>query len=74
MSPPRLVQLLGLLIVTGGLYWPFAAVAWARYRIGCMQIVSTQSLDAAAATLHPRASSATFGEGAIDFFGVDVGW
>jgi uncharacterized membrane protein YjgN (DUF898 family) len=64
---------IGLLLVTAGLYWPFASIAWARYRIGCMQLVGPSSLEAATVGgVGP--SSATFGEGAIDFFGIDVGW
>ena len=63
-----------LLIVTAGLYWPFASIAWARYRIECMRLVGTQDLAAVAAAASTQGSRATFGEGAVDFFGVDLGW
>jgi uncharacterized membrane protein YjgN (DUF898 family) len=63
-----------LVLLTAGLYWPFASVAWARYRIGCMRIVGSASVDAALARLDAGVSNATVGAGAIDFFGIDVGW
>jgi len=63
-----------LIAVTAGLYWPFASIAWTRYRIGCMTIAGPESLDAAIATLDPGASTNAVGEGAADFFGVDIGW
>jgi uncharacterized membrane protein YjgN (DUF898 family) len=63
-----------LLLVTAGLYWPFASIAWARYRIGCMSIASADSADRMLATLDPGSSARTFGEGAVDFFGIDAGW
>lgn len=70
---PIALKNVGLLVVTAGLYWPFASIAWARYRIGCMQLVGP-SLEAVAFSGDGRASNATVGEGAIDFFGIDVGW
>ncbi len=65
---------IALVLLTAGLYWPYATIAWARYRIGCMCIVGSESLDAALANLDPGASNATVGAGAVDFFGLDVGW
>jgi uncharacterized membrane protein YjgN (DUF898 family) len=71
---PIALKNFALLAVTAGLYWPFASVAWARYRIGCMSIVGPQSPDAAVAALDASAAVSAVGEGAADFFGVDVGW
>jgi uncharacterized membrane protein YjgN (DUF898 family) len=71
---PIALKNFALIAITAGLYWPFASIAWARYRIGCMSIVGPESLDAAAATLVPAARVSAIGEGAADFFGIDVGW
>lgn len=63
-----------LLLVTAGLYWPFASIAWARYRIGCMGIASDVTPEASIAALDPGGSRSTMGEGAADLFGIDIGW
>jgi uncharacterized membrane protein YjgN (DUF898 family) len=63
-----------LILLTAGLYWPFASIAWARYRIGCMSIAGPESLDAAISMLDPGAAANAIGEGAADFFGIDIGW
>ena len=63
-----------LIVVSAGLYWPFASIAWARYRLGSMSIAGPQSLDAAIATLDPDVAVNAIGEGAADFFGIDIGW
>jgi len=65
-------NLLGL-VVTAGLYWPFASVAWARYRIECMSVLSEVPLDTLDAQAAP-AAIAVAGEGALDLFGIDLGW
>jgi uncharacterized membrane protein YjgN (DUF898 family) len=61
-----------LTILTLGLYWPWAAVALARYRIQCVCVESEAPLSALAAGLEARPVSAT-GEGAADAFGLDIG-
>jgi uncharacterized membrane protein YjgN (DUF898 family) len=61
-----------LTLLTCGLYWPFAAVALARYRIECVRIDSEMPLAAIAVDLHGRPVAA-FGEGATDTFGLDLG-
>jgi uncharacterized membrane protein YjgN (DUF898 family) len=71
---PIALKNFALLAITAGLYWPFASIVWARYRIGCMSIVCPESPDAAVATLDPGAAVSAIGEGAADFFGIDVGW
>jgi uncharacterized membrane protein YjgN (DUF898 family) len=61
-----------LTLLTLGLYWPWAAVAIARYRLECMTVEAGASLDAVAAGGLSPERSAT-GEGAVDFFGWDIG-
>ncbi len=61
-----------LTLATLGLYWPFAAVAFARYRIECMRVESDQPLAAlAGATIAPPGLAA--GDAAVDAFGLDIG-
>jgi len=61
-----------LVLVTLGLYWPFAAVAIARYRI--------ESLGVEAAGVWPvieapaAADGSAVGDAALDFFDLDLGW
>lgn len=71
---PIATKNLALLVVTAGLYWPFASIAWARYRIGCISVVGSEAAVAAIATLDTGAATPTVGEGAVDFFGIDIGW
>lgn len=71
---PLALKNFALLVMTAGLYWPFASMAGARYRIGCMSIVCAESADAAMAALDPGAAVNTIGEGAADFFAIDIGW
>lgn len=61
-----------LTLITVGLYWPWAAVAMARYRLECMTVEAGAPLEAVAAGSLPAERSAT-GEGAVDFFGWDIG-
>ncbi len=61
-----------LVVVTFGLYWPFAAVATARLRLQAVSLQSRGDLDALVA----RAGSGTqdaSGDAAADLFGVDLG-
>jgi uncharacterized membrane protein YjgN (DUF898 family) len=69
----KLAVRVGLLtLVTAGLYWPFAAVALARYRLECLELCPSGSLDAVlAGAAGPQRSAA--GEGAADLFGLDFG-
>jgi uncharacterized membrane protein YjgN (DUF898 family) len=61
-----------LTLVTAGLYWPFAAVALARYRVECMRTESDEPLGALAAqTIAPPGFAA--GDAAVDAFGLDIG-
>jgi uncharacterized membrane protein YjgN (DUF898 family) len=61
-----------LTLVTAGLYWPFAAVALARYRVECMRIESAEPLTTLAeATI--AAPGLAAGDAAVDAFGLDIG-
>ncbi len=61
-----------LTLLTLGLYWPFASVAIARYRIECMQVHAPTALDEISAGVRARRVDAT-GDGAADAFGLDIG-
>lgn len=61
-----------LTVLTCGLYWPWAAVALARYRVECMRVESDVPLSSLAAGLQAPPVSAA-GEGAADAFGLDIG-
>ena len=61
-----------LTIVTLGLYWPYAMIAIARYRVQCMRIVTATPIDAIAAHAGESASNA-IGDAAADAFGFDLG-
>jgi uncharacterized membrane protein YjgN (DUF898 family) len=71
-----IMQVLATLF-TAGLYWPFAAVALARYRVGAMSVLSEQPLDEVLAALPPSAAPGdgrASGDAAADLFGLDLGW
>ena len=59
-------------LATLGLYWPFAAVALARYRVECMCVDSNTALDELAQGTHAAPGAAT-GDAAVDAFGLDIG-
>jgi uncharacterized membrane protein YjgN (DUF898 family) len=59
-------------LLTVGLYWPWAAVAIARYRLESMTVETGGALEAVVAGGLSPERSAT-GEGAVDFFGWDIG-
>ena len=61
-----------LTLVTLGLYWPFAAVALARYRVECMSIESPRPLGELAHATH-AAPGAAAGDAVLDTFGLDIG-
>jgi len=60
-----------LMVVTLGLYWPFARVALTRLRLESVGIVSRTQLDALVAQAGHQGEAA--GDAAGDFFGIDVG-
>ena len=61
-----------LTIATAGFYWPFAAVALARYRVECMRIESDEPLATLAGATVAAPGLAT-GDAAVDAFGLDIG-
>jgi uncharacterized membrane protein YjgN (DUF898 family) len=61
-----------LTLLTGGVYWPWAAIALARYRIECVRVESEVPLSSLAAGLAAPPVTAA-GEGAADAFGFDIG-
>ena len=61
-----------LTLLTLGLYWPFAAVAIAKYRVEAFSAMSEVPIESIAASSHAAASAAA-GEGAADLFGLDIG-
>ena len=63
-----------LVLVTAGLYWPFAAVAIARYRVQSIAVHSDMRLAEVQAGAAPRGEQRSAGDGAADFFGLDLGW
>lgn len=63
---------MALTVLTLGLYWPFAAIAIARYRVEAFSAVGEVPIESIAASSHAAAGPAT-GEGAADLFGLDIG-
>jgi len=61
-----------LTLLTLGLYWPFAAVALARYRVESLVVVSKDSLGTVTQEIAAPGTGVT-GEGAADLFGLDIG-
>ena len=69
----RLVaRTVALTIATAGLYWPFAAVALARYRITSMRMSPSAPLASVVALEDIRTRTA-LGDAATDTFGFDIG-
>ena len=63
-----------LVLLTAGLYWPFAAVAVARYRVQSLTVESDEPLADVQTSLPPAVEKRSVGDGAADFFGLDLGW
>ena len=61
-----------LIVVTLGLYWPFAAVAMARLRLDAMALTTRDDPESLVAALNPAHRDAV-GDAAGDLFGLDVG-
>ena len=61
-----------LMLVTLGLYWPFAKVALARLRLQAVTVHTRLAPDEWVGTLRQRADDAT-GDAAGDLFGIDIG-
>jgi len=56
-----------------GLYWPFAAVALARYRVGSMVVCCDEPWPVVQAAVRGRAGGAS-GDASAEAFGLDLGW
>jgi uncharacterized membrane protein YjgN (DUF898 family) len=63
-----------LVLLTAGLYWPFAAVAIARYRVQAIVVEADAPVGEIVALAHPAGSAQASGDAAADFFGLDLGW
>lgn len=63
---------MALTLATAGLYWPYASIALARYRIECMRAQSDQALGTIAASTSAAPGLAA-GDAAADVFGLDIG-
>jgi uncharacterized membrane protein YjgN (DUF898 family) len=61
-----------LVVVTLGLYWPFAAIATARMRLEAIEIVSSDSPDSFVQQARAGEGDAA-GDAAGDLFGLDIG-
>lgn len=61
-----------LTLVTAGLYWPFAAIALARYRVECMRVQSDVPIGVLADAAQAAPGFAG-GDAALDAFGLDIG-
>lgn len=66
------LQSVTLTVLTCGLYWPWAAIAIARYRIECVRVDTSEPLSTLAAGVQSYPVSAV-GLGAADAFGLDIG-
>jgi uncharacterized membrane protein YjgN (DUF898 family) len=62
-----------LIVLTLGLYWPFAAVAMARLKLEAMSVTSRIEPQALVDRARPAERDAT-GEAAGDLFGIDIGF
>jgi uncharacterized membrane protein YjgN (DUF898 family) len=63
-----------LTLLTAGLYWPFAAVAIARYRIESVEVVGEVPLSEMRVAVAPDRAGRATGDAAADMFGLDLGW
>lgn len=63
-----------LTLLTAGLFWPYLAVAIARYRVQSIAVVGEQSFDQIALRGNQGSGAIAVGDAAADFFGMDLGW
>ena len=72
---PLALKNFALLVMTAGLYWPFASIAWARYRIGCMSIVVCRVCSTLPWRRSTRAPRSTPSAKALrTSSAIDIGW
>jgi uncharacterized membrane protein YjgN (DUF898 family) len=63
-----------LVLVTIGLYWPFAAVAIARYRVESIRVFSAGPLEDRVFEASTSDTQRSAGDASADAFGLDLGW
>lgn len=63
-----------LTLATAGLYWPFLAVAIARYRVQAITVLSDLPFDRLELQSPQVTVAGAAGDAAVDFFGLDLGW
>jgi uncharacterized membrane protein YjgN (DUF898 family) len=64
-----------LVLLTFGLYWPFAVVAIARYRVECLSVVSDGvRISEARVPARQAVEQRATGDAAAEGFGLDLGW
>lgn len=63
-----------LVILSLGLYWPFAAVAIARYRLQSLALVSRRPWHEHRFLAVPAAGGLAVADASADLFGLDLGW
>lgn len=63
-----------LVLLTGGLYWPFAVVNMARYRVQSVVVTAETPLDELVVQGPAAGNQQASGDAAADFFGLDLGW
>jgi len=61
-----------LTLLSAGLYWPWAAVALARYKLSCLEVESDASYAEPITAISAPNVDAT-GDGALDAFDLDIG-
>jgi uncharacterized membrane protein YjgN (DUF898 family) len=61
-----------LVLLTLGIYWPFAAVAIARYRVESIRVEGKGSWPVIEAPAVAEGSAV--GDATLDFFDLDLGW
>ncbi len=61
-----------LIVLTLGLYWPFAAIAMARMRLQAVSVATRENPDALVSEMQLSAGEAA-GDAAGDLFGLDIG-
>lgn len=63
-----------LVLLSCGLYWPFAAVNIARYRIQALMLTADEPLGEVLAQSLATGDKRASGDAAAEFFGLDLGW
>lgn len=70
---PLVARAVVFTVATGGLYWPFAAVALARFRVTSLVVESATPLSEIVGRA-PATAAGTAGDAVADLFNLDLGW